>query len=92
MENQPKGPETPCKLTDYLMVNDPLVRKLNKKIVKWQDRLKTAIKPKQFRIYLQLEDVVNERLFVLVDRAWAAGVENGRRDGVDREMKNLTDK
>ena len=80
-EQDPKNEaRTPAKLTDYLMANDPCIRKLGKRIAKQQDRLKAAITPKQFRIYLRIEEMVNERMVAIIQRAWAAAGRHGKHE------------
>lgn len=69
---------TLSELTDDLMANDPRIRKLGNRIAKHQDRLKAAITPKQFRIYLRIEEMVNERMVAIIERVWATAERRGR--------------
>lgn len=75
---------TPSELADLLMANDPRIRRLGKRIAKQQDRLKAAITAKQFRIYLRIEEMVNERMVAIIERVWAAADLHGRHESTDK--------
>ncbi|HEY6728671.1 MAG TPA: hypothetical protein VI197_31885 [Polyangiaceae bacterium] len=75
--NPQNAARTPSELTDLLIANDPRIRKLGKRIAKQQDRLRAAITPKHFRIYLRIEEMVNERMVAIIERVWAAAERHG---------------
>lgn len=71
---------TPSELVDLLMAKDPRVRKLGKRIAKQRDRLKAVITPKQFRSYLRIEELVNERMVAIIERVWTAAKRHGKHE------------
>jgi hypothetical protein len=54
-------PIDPRQLADQLLSSDPILRKLTDIMARRQQRLKRALTPEQFRLYLLLEEAVNER-------------------------------
>jgi hypothetical protein len=76
-----RAPDNPDDLADYLLANDPELRRLTRRLHRHQTRLKRAVSPEQYRLYLGVEEVTNERQFVLLERVWTAARPRSRRDG-----------
>ena len=74
-------PGNPVDLMDHLLVRDPVLQRLSKRLQRQQACLKRAVGLEHFRLYLLIEDTVNERCFALVERVWrrARAFERGRR-------------
>lgn len=71
---------TPSELTDHMIANHPHLCRLGKRIAKQQDRLRAAITRKQFRIYLRIEEMVNERMVAIIERVWTASKRHGKHE------------
>lgn len=58
-------------LTSELLRTDPELRRLSRRIVRLQTLLQRELTPKGNRIFLSLEEVVNERWLELMARVWS---------------------
>ena len=64
-------PRNAGRLMDQLLETDSTLRSLSRKLHLRQDRLKRAVSPHDYRLYLVIEELLNERCFELVSRVWA---------------------
>jgi hypothetical protein len=63
---------------DRLIATDPVLIKLGEAIQKHQRLLREACSADAWRIYLQIEELTNERCFAIVDKASAVAREQAR--------------
>lgn len=76
-----RPPRSPSELVDHLLETDPELKGLFEKIHRQQHRLKAAIERRHYRLYLQLEDTMNEMWFGLIERVQALALRRRRRLG-----------
>lgn len=74
----PKTIETAAELTDRLLLDDPLLRRLSVQIRRQQRRLVAQLSPEARQDYLRLEELVNERFSETIERVWAAARQRPR--------------
>jgi hypothetical protein len=74
-----KLPTNPADLADHLLERDPRLQRLSSRIHRQQRRLEKAVGREVFRLYLLLEESVNERCSELVARVWTVARSQGRR-------------
>lgn len=66
------SPTEPTELVDHLLQTDPQLRRLTQKLHRQQNMLKRAVDAEQFRLYLLLEETVNEWCLGIAQRVWTS--------------------
>lgn len=72
-------------LTDRLLEMDATLQHLARRLHLRQRRLKQAVSPAQYRLYLLIEDAGNDRWLELVRRVWSIARSRGRGEVCGRE-------
>jgi hypothetical protein len=65
-----------------LLLGSPVVRKLSKRVRRGQDRLERAVDRKAWKLYLRLEELVNDRTSRETDLLVRWAFDAGKRHGV----------